>query len=87
MVKTCPWKNLLCVAEGCPEKMNLYWSRQQQSDGCRFIRCRAQPHCGAFTWIDEPEKMEEVSETTLSQGEGSWHVKVTMDEKGNKVTH
>ena len=80
-------EELVLVAEGCPEKMNLYWSRQQQSDQCRFLRCRAQPHCGAFKWIDELGKLKEVSETTSSQGEGSGHVKVTMEEKGNRVTY
>ncbi|KAM7470190.1 hypothetical protein LguiA_008373 [Lonicera macranthoides] len=44
--------------------------RQQQSEGCNFLRCRAKPYCRAFKWIDDHEKMKEASETVSSQEEG-----------------
>ena len=86
LVKAWPWKNFACV-NGCTEKISIYWSSQQKSYGCRFIRCRCQPCLRAFKWIDEPEKKNEVSEASSSNVEGSGHVKVIVEEKGKKVTY
>lgn len=57
MVKDCRWKNTPCFVEGCRYKMMLMVSKVERSYGCRFLRCKNQPLCGAFKWLDEPSRL------------------------------
>ena len=74
--------------------MNLYWSTQQHSYGCRFLRCKGQPQCKAFDWVDQPQFKNEENEASSSNtgssnanANANSNVKVTVEENGKKVTY
>lgn len=100
MVRECKWKNLPCFADGCSHKMILMVSKVDRSNGCRFLRCKNQPICRAFKWVDEPvhvsnnsssssssdNRATSSSSTMLSTTDNSNNVKVVKEEKGVKIT-
>ncbi|CAH9111695.1 unnamed protein product [Cuscuta europaea] len=95
--KACTYKHIPCT-EGCPNNMELYTSQQSRSYGCRFLRCKGQPQCQAFKWVDSPKHKEvatyvpnketsSTSEATTSIPMQSHSVKVTVEQDGGKVTY
>lgn len=74
MVKDCHWKSMPCFAVGCDGKMLLLFSKVEKSYGCRFLRCKNQPMCSAFKWVDEPT-YQGTSVSYENRGESTSQVK------------
>lgn len=95
-VKDCRWKNIPCIIEGCRYKMVLLVSKVERSHGCRFLRCKNQPICSAFMWVDEPpiqhssyvsqSKASSSSSTSHLQGGSTNNVKVVKEANGVKLS-
>lgn len=100
MVRDCKWKNLPCIAENCSHKMILMVSKVERSSGCRFLRCKNQPICRAFKWVDQPayemsttttsnssiENKATTSTATMATTNITSKVKVVKEENGVKLT-
>lgn len=87
MVRDCQWKNMPCISVGCGYKMNLMVSKVEKSYGCRFLRCKNQPMCNAFKWVDEPAKQgpTAISENRASTSDTSDMNKAVGTECTSKV--
>ncbi|KAF9626232.1 hypothetical protein IFM89_031359 [Coptis chinensis] len=77
------WLNYLCVL--CKSNtMTLFFCKQGKNTGKRFLRCKSQPKCIAFKWIDLPdEELNEARHETLVKsdkvGTEGGKVKVTVE--------
>ncbi|KAF9613291.1 hypothetical protein IFM89_006790 [Coptis chinensis] len=60
--------------------MTLYFCKQGINKGHRFLKCRSQPRCGAFKWIDLSDEESHEATTTMEEKvtEGG-KVKVTVE--------
>ncbi|KAF9615120.1 hypothetical protein IFM89_022050 [Coptis chinensis] len=67
--------------------MTLYFCKQGINKGHRFLKCRSQPRCGAFKWIDLSDEESHEATTTMEEKvtEGG-KVKRTIPSIGEAMT-
>jgi hypothetical protein len=77
MSRDCIWRNFSCV-DGCPSTMRVFVSKTVGNYDRKFLRCKAQPRCNGFKWMDEVDVQE------LQKGKGAAKIENVGDVNKDK---